>query len=155
MSWKNQKVWSDMKEGINCPFCEDIHLEENAHSFKIAGLEQTYVRLPKNQHWRGWIIVALKRHANELYELTPKELHKFWDEVSFIAKIVSELSAPVKINYAVFGNLCPHLHCHILPQRFESDPHAAIKQNAKELPLTGEEYEKILHDFWDRIRMCT
>ncbi len=75
-----------MKEGINYPFCEDIHLEENAHSFKIAELEQTYVRLPKNQHWRGWIIVALKRHANELYELTPKELRKFWDEVSFIAK---------------------------------------------------------------------
>jgi diadenosine tetraphosphate (Ap4A) HIT family hydrolase len=143
MTWKNPKEWEDMKQGKNCPMCADIHLDVNPHSFMIAEFKNSYVRLPRNQYWRGWVLVALKRHANELYELSSSELHEFWDEVSIAAKAVNTVFKPVKINYAIFGNLCPHVHCHLFPQKFENDPHAPIKQDAEEVLLTGEEYESI------------
>ena len=146
MSWKDAEKWQAMKEGIDCPFCLDIHLEENPHSFKVAELQSSFVRLPKNQYWKGWTIIALKRHANELFELSSDEIAQFWKEVSSVAKAVNEVFKPVKINYAIYGNLCPHLHCHILPQRFENDPHAPIKQNEKEVFLSDEEYREIVKD---------
>lgn len=144
MSWRNKEKWQAMKKGIDCPFCLDIHLDENPYSFKVAELQTSYVRLPKNQYWKGWVIVALKHHANELYELSHDELAKFWQDVSMVAKVVNDVFQPVKINYAIYGNLCPHLHCHILPQRFENDPHAPIKQNEKEVFLSQDEYQLII-----------
>ena len=86
----------------------------------------------------------MKRHATELYELSSDELAEFWQEVSLVAKAVNTLFHSVKINYAVYGNLCPHLHCHILSQRFENDPHAPIKQNAEEILLSEAEYREII-----------
>jgi diadenosine tetraphosphate (Ap4A) HIT family hydrolase len=146
MSWKNPEKWKAMKEGRDCPFCLDGQLEENPHSFKVTELQTSFVRLPKNQYWKGWIIVVLKRHANELFELSNEELAEFWKEVSLVAKAVDEVFAPVKINYAIYGNQCPHLHCHILPQQFENDPYAPIKQNEREVFLPEGEYEQIIHN---------
>ncbi|HEU0051024.1 MAG TPA: HIT family protein [Patescibacteria group bacterium] len=150
MTWKDPKRWEEMKRGINCRMCADIEFEENAHSFKVTELKQSYVRLPKNQYWHGWVTVFLKRHANELFELSNQELSEFWQDVSIVAKAVQNVFQPVKINYAIYGNLCPHIHCHIFPQRFENDPHAPIKQDEKEIFLEGREYQEMI----DRLRNC-
>lgn len=144
MSWKDDKKWREMLSGENCPFCNDIHLEVNQFSFKVAELGYSYVRLPKNQYFRGWVIVALKKHANELFELSPEELSGFWNDVALAAKAVSFVFNPVKINYAIYGNLCPHIHCHIFPRQHGDDPHAPIKQDAEEIFLTDSEYRDII-----------
>ena len=144
MSWKNQKKWQDMIKGNNCPFCNDIHLDVNEFSFKVIELNNSFVRLPKNQYWKGWTIVALKRHATELFELSDIELSEFWKEVSLAAKAVKEVFKPIKINYAIHGNLCPHIHCHIFPQQLKNDPHAPIKPDGKEILLSEEEYRIII-----------
>ena len=52
MSWKNPEKWQAMKDGTDCPFCQDIHLAENPHSFLVAEFKRSYVRLPKNQYWK-------------------------------------------------------------------------------------------------------
>ncbi len=134
-----------MKSGESCPLCADIHLDENPFSFKIAELEHTFVRLPRNQFCRGYVLVALKRHATELFDLSTKELNGFWEDVTLVAKAVNQVSQPVKINYAIFGNLCPHLHCHVSPRRFEDDPHAPI-QTKNEVLLSDEEYQHMIQD---------
>lgn len=144
MSWKNPEEWKAQIEGGGCSFCKDVHLEENPHSFKVIELKRSFIRLPKNQYWKGWLVVALKRHATELYELSSDELAEFWQEVSMAAKAVNKIFRPVKINYAIYGNLCPHLHCHIFPQQFENDPHASINQNEKEVLLSDLEYKNII-----------
>lgn len=151
MSWKDPERWVKMLSGESCPFCADIHLEENRFSFLVSDLKYSYVRLPKNQYWRGWTIVALKRHANELFELSPEELFGFWSEVARVSKAVQEVFHPIKINYAIYGNLCPHVHCHVFPQQFENDPHARIKQDAEEMLLSTDEYHKIIGDLRDAI----
>ncbi len=144
MTWKNPEKWQKMISGEDCPFCDDIHLKENEFSFMVAETETSYIRLPKNQYWKGWTLVALKRHATELYDLNPEELASFMQDIAMTAKAVKEVFSPVKINYAIFGNLCPHIHNHILPQQLGNAPHAPIKMNAKEVFLDNEEYKEII-----------
>ena len=127
-----------------CPMCSDISLEENKQSFLISEFDYSYVRFPKNQYYKGWVVVFLKRHANELYELSDEELVGYTKEVAHVAKTINEIYKPVKINYAVFGSLCPHVHYHIIPRFFEDDPHAPIKMDEKEKFLTDEGYKEAI-----------
>jgi len=135
-----------MKAGVNCVMCADIHLDENEFSYKVTEFEHTFVRLPKNQYLRGWTIVALKRHANELFELTDSELLGFWRDVARVAGSIERLYRPAKINYAVFGNLCPHIHCHVVPQTFADDPHQPLNMNAEVVMLAADEYRELIVD---------
>ncbi len=151
MTWKNTEKWEKMISGEDCDFCSDIHLEENPHSFLVSELKTSFVRLPKNQYWKGWTIVALKRHATELYELSDQESADFTKEIASVAKAVKEVFQAVKINYAIYGNLCPHLHCHILPQQIENDPHAPIKQNAEAVFLSEDEYKTIIEKLREKL----
>ena len=120
--------------------CADVHLPTNQFSLLVAELEHSYVRLPKNQYRRGWVILALKRHANELFELEAAELCGFWREVAAVAQALDRLYQPAKINYAVFGNLCPHVHCHVVPQFAEDDPTRPLNMQEREVLLSPAEY---------------
>jgi diadenosine tetraphosphate (Ap4A) HIT family hydrolase len=89
--------------------CADAHLDENPFSFKVADLEWSYVRFPKNQSMRGWTIVVLKRHASELFELDDRELCGFWKEVAHVAAALNRIHRPAKLDYGVFGHHIPHV----------------------------------------------
>ena len=147
MTWKDPEKWNAMLSGESCPFCKDIFLDENPFSFKVIELRRSIVRLPRNQFMRGYTLVALKRHANELYELSQIELAEFWQDIADVAKAMKVLFNPVKINYTIYGNLCPHLHCHLFPQQIENDPHAAIKQDDHNVRLEDAEYGLIIAAF--------
>lgn len=144
MTWKDSKKWEKMKSGKDCPMCSDTSFEENKLSFLIKEMEQSYVRLPKNQHYYGWVIVFLKRHVSELYELDDEERNIYMGEVSSVAKAVGEVFGAVKLHYLSYGSLCPHLHFHILPRQVEDDPHHAIKMDDAEKFLSNEEYKDII-----------
>ena len=120
--WLDPTAWARARSCQACALCADIHLEVNRFSYLVAELERSYVRLPKNQFHPGYTLVALKRHANELYDLAADELAGFWAEVAAVARAVDALYRPAKINYGVFGNLCPHIHCHVVPQAPTDDP---------------------------------
>ena len=140
MRWLPLEVWTKLKAGIDCPMCADVHLEEKEFSYKVAELRQSYVRLPKNQYMRGWTIVALKRHASELFELSDAELLGFWQDVAQVAKALDRIYRPAKISYGVMGFRCPHLHCHLCVHSYEDDPHKPIDMNEQTVLLEDEEY---------------
>ena len=144
--WKSPEEWNRLKAGADCPMCTDIHLDVNPFSYKVAELEHTYVRLPKNQYQRGWTIVALKRHASELFELSDAELLGFWRDVANVAQALETSYSPAKINYAVYGNLCPHIHCHLVLQTFASDPTTSLNMNEQEVLLSKPEYARSIRD---------
>jgi diadenosine tetraphosphate (Ap4A) HIT family hydrolase len=124
--------------------CADIQLDENPFSFKIAELRQSYVRLPKNQYMRGWTIVALRRHASELFELSDAELSGFWKDVAQVAKALDRIYRPTKISYSVMGFRCPHVHCHLCVFSYDDDPHKPIDMNEKEVLLPPSEYQTMI-----------
>jgi diadenosine tetraphosphate (Ap4A) HIT family hydrolase len=146
MHWKSPDEWRQMKSGLDCQVCADIHLEVNAFSYLVAEFEHTYVRLPKNQYMPGWTIVFLKRHANELFELTETELLGFWRDVARVARALDQLYQPAKINYAVYGNLNPHVHCHLVLQHFTSDPTKPLNMNEQEVLLTDVAYQQSVRE---------
>jgi len=143
MRWTPPERWADLKRGIGCAFCADAHLDENPASFKVADLDYSIVRLPKNQYMRGWTVVVLKRHANELFELGEDELAGFWREVALAARALDDIYHPAKINYCVFGHHCPHIHCHLLVHSFDEDPSKLIDMHEGEVFLTDAEYEQM------------
>lgn len=156
MKWLPPEVWTQLKAGESCPMCAGLHLEVNEFSYKVAELRQSYVRLLKNQYRRGWTIVALKRHASELFELDDAELLGFWQDVAQVAEALDRIYRPAKISYGVMGFRCPH-HCHLGVHSYEDDPHKPIDMNEKTVLLSGEEYaamiaelRRALQDLWTK-----
>jgi diadenosine tetraphosphate (Ap4A) HIT family hydrolase len=120
--------------------CADVHLEVNQFSFKVVDFGSSIVRLPRNQYMPGWTIVVLRRHACELFELSRDEGLEFWTAVSDVARALDQIYRPVKINYGVFGNLSPHIHCHVVPRFLGEDPGRPLNMGAGEVLLTEAEY---------------
>ncbi len=87
----------------------------------IADLQETRVALEDDQFFAGWTILALKRHAVELYELEASERARVMEDVNAVAQALAHVFQPRKINYAFFGNRVPHMHWHIIP-RLSDDP---------------------------------
>ncbi len=146
MAWPSWEEWERLRKGIGCPMCADIHLEENPHGFLVVELKQSFVRLPRNQYLRGWTIVAFKRHVCELFDLSPQELSEFWQDVASVAQALNKLYSSPKINYAVYGNGCPHIHCHIIVQSYEAAPYLFTEINEQIVHLDPDEYQKIIAD---------
>ena len=140
MQWKSRSEWDRLKAGIDCSFCQNISLNENEYGFKAIELKSSIVRIPWNQYYRGWTIVALKRHANELFELSSSELLDFWTDVSITAKALFDIFKAAKINYNVWGSHCPHIHCHLFALTFDSDPSKLLNPHEKVVRLSPEEY---------------
>jgi len=153
MKWKTPEDWTKLVKGIGCPMCLESGMDENPHSFKVAELKRSIVRLNKNQHMPGWTTLILKRHATELFELKPEERAEFWDEVSLTAKALNDIYHPAKINYCIWGNHMPHIHCHLFPRFFEDDPGQPINQNEKEAFLPLDEYRTLMADIKGRLNM--
>jgi len=151
MEWKTPGEWARLKAGHDCPMCLESVMEENPHSYKVIELKRSIVRLNKNQHMPGWTTLVLKRHATELFELEPEERAGFWDEVSMAAKALNEIYQPAKINYCIWGNIMPHVHCHLFPRFFDDDPGQPINQNEREVLLSREEYRALIRDLQGRI----
>ena len=152
MAWTDPVAWARMWAGSDCVMCADIHLEVNAFSLLVAELRQAYVRLARNQYRRGYTVVALKRHANELFELSDDELADYWRDVADAAAAIQRVFAPVKINYAVLGNLCPHIHCHLLPQFATDIPPHVLDMGDSQVLLTDQQYEQIVADLRRELR---
>ena len=87
----------------------------------VIDLRSTIVALRDDQFFPGWTVLALKRHAVELFDLTPDERASVIEEVTAVARALADIFTPHKMNYALYGNQDPHMHWHVVP-RLTSDP---------------------------------
>jgi diadenosine tetraphosphate (Ap4A) HIT family hydrolase len=88
---------------------------------RIAELRESILYLHTDQFFPGWSVLVLRRHATELFELQPAERARLMDEVSDVARALKLAFDARKVNYALFGNLVPHVHWHLIP-RLPADP---------------------------------
>jgi diadenosine tetraphosphate (Ap4A) HIT family hydrolase len=88
---------------------------------RIAALRETVVYLHDDQFFLGWSVLVLRRHATELFDLAADERARLMDEVSSVAQALRLTFDARKVNYALFGNLVPHVHWHVIP-RLAGDP---------------------------------
>ena len=87
----------------------------------IAELAESVVYLHTDQFFPGWSVLVLRRHATELFELDRGERARLMDEVSDVAEALAQAFDARKVNYALFGNVLPHVHWHLVP-RLATDP---------------------------------
>jgi diadenosine tetraphosphate (Ap4A) HIT family hydrolase len=88
---------------------------------RIATLRESVVYLHDDQFFPGWSVLVLRRHATELFDLVADERTRLMDEVSRVAQALRFTFDARKVNYALFGNLVPHIHWHVIP-RLADDP---------------------------------
>jgi diadenosine tetraphosphate (Ap4A) HIT family hydrolase len=87
----------------------------------IAELEASRIFLNEDQFFPGYVLLVLRRHVTELYDLSVAERATLMEEVSRVAQALARVFRPVKMNYELLGNLVPHIHWHLVP-RLATDP---------------------------------
>ena len=88
---------------------------------RVAEFPESVLYLHTDQFFPGWSVLVLRRHATELFELERDQRARLVDEVSNVAQALKLAFDARKVNYALFGNLVPHMHWHLIP-RLGTDP---------------------------------
>ena len=101
-----------------------------------AGTDPTVVaRMPGGwavmgdpQVLRGYCLLLPDPVVPPLNEMVPEAQSAFHADMARLGQAVLELTGAIRINYAIFGNVEPALHAHVLP-RFADEPEAMRTAN--------------------------
>ena len=102
-----------------CVMCDKYGRSGDA--LHIADLVLSRVFLHEDQFFPGYVLLVLRRHVTELYDLPAPERATLMEEVSRVAQAVAQVFRPVKMNYELLGNQIGHIHWHLVPRRAD-DP---------------------------------
>jgi diadenosine tetraphosphate (Ap4A) HIT family hydrolase len=69
----------------------------------------------------GYLLLLPDPVVPDLNALTPENRTQFLLDMSRLGDALMRVMAPVRINYAIFGNVEPALHAHVIP-RFRTEP---------------------------------
>jgi diadenosine tetraphosphate (Ap4A) HIT family hydrolase len=106
---------------VTSPACPACTGQWPAPEQRIADCGSTVAYLHDDQFFEGWTFLVLKRHATELWQLTPAERAALIEEVARVARAVGTAFDAVKLNYELLGNQIAHIHWHLIPRRAD-DP---------------------------------
>ena len=101
---------------MSCFYCEKNETL-NQLMTRICTLKVSEVYLVKNQNFPGRCVVAFKDHKTEWFQLTEEERNDFGRDMAVVAEAIYCLFEADKLNYAIYGDGVPHLHCHIIPKK--------------------------------------
>ena len=120
-NWNDRVRWQGLLDGSGCPICvrgEPLDI--------IAGLSSSWLTMPERAAVAGYVCLVSRVHAVELHDLTDAQAASFMRDVQRVSAGVSRVTAAVKLNYEIHGNVLPHLHMHFFPRhvgdRFEGRP---------------------------------
>lgn len=111
----------------------------------IAGdLSLCTVRLMDEARFDWLVMVPRRAEISEIFDLPPRLRQVLTEEIAGIASSLKEVTGATKINIAMFGNMVPQLHVHVIA-RHEGD--AAWPGSAVGMPrkaMADEEIEEKL-----------
>lgn len=108
-----------------CPLCEENDRQAAGDCRgAVAALATSWVRLHRNQRYRGAAFVVARTCVREVYHLDPATRSRHLEEVAAVAAAVDRVFSPVKMNIESLGNGVPHLHWWVTP-RAADDPRPA------------------------------
>jgi diadenosine tetraphosphate (Ap4A) HIT family hydrolase len=128
-----------------------------ANPMLVAGMATGLVFLHDAQFLPGWCVLFAVPQVGKLEELDDRRARAFLGDMARLGRAVSQVCAPRRVNYAIYGNAAPVLHAHIVP-RYDWEPAARIAQPVwtypveqwRDMPL---DYEPAPHaPLRDRIR---
>ena len=75
----------------------------------------------QQQFVEGYLLLLPDPVVPDLNALTPERRSQFLLDMSRLGDALVRTTAPVRVNYAIFGNVEPALHAHIIP-RYRNEP---------------------------------
>jgi diadenosine tetraphosphate (Ap4A) HIT family hydrolase len=91
----------------------------------IANLETGALAHYSDRDFPGRCVLAVHEHAEKLEELSPEQLTRLMLDVRRAARAIRQATGAPRINYAVLGNVAPHIHVHLIPRGAPSDRHGS------------------------------
>ena len=135
-----------MKFQKGCYYCErDEAFRELLYEF--CDLRISKVFLCKDQTLPGRCTIMFNGgHYEEIYDIPKAERDLFMDDVCTLAQTIQELFGADKINYAIYGDACRHVHYTICP-KYEGKlgwgtPFVLFPDPEVRVYLTPEAYEE-------------
>jgi len=110
-SWHDPEQWRGLVDGSACPICargEPLDM--------IATLPATWLTMPDRAPMIGYVCLVSRVHAVELHDLEEAEANAFTRDARDVSRALQAVTGAVKLNYAMHGNVLPHLHMHIFPR---------------------------------------
>jgi diadenosine tetraphosphate (Ap4A) HIT family hydrolase len=107
---------------VSCIGCDRVAaIKASRNADFVAELSESYVTLADEQAYRGYCILYLKDHQEDLTALSFERQGRLWDDVARVAAALRRELSPERINYACLGNMLRHVHWHVTP-RYTDDP---------------------------------
>ncbi len=135
----------------DCWMCTGLHEPEHLIFFESR---TSIGKLNPDQFFKGYSFVTLKWHNEELYDLADKDRKNFVEDMSQIARALSDVFHPDKMNYELLGNGMPHLHWHLVP-RYLTDPfwgRPIWSGSRRQRRITREESSEMVGKIKDTLR---
>ncbi|MCS6965527.1 MAG: HIT domain-containing protein [Candidatus Kapabacteria bacterium] len=125
--WRSQYVTSfaqPVEEAGSCFLCEAIQSgeERDAELFIVARWESCFAILNRYPYNSGHVMIAPRRHAGLLEELTDQELCTLMLRIRELTEVLRRTLAPhgfnigLNIGRAAGAGLPEHLHVHVVPR---------------------------------------
>jgi len=97
---------------MSCEICNRIELiKQKKEKYFIKEYTTGYLSLFDNQAYEGYCLFIYKQHIEEMWQIQDW----YFTELQDIAFKIRNLYNPLRMNYAILGNGCSHLHTHIIP----------------------------------------
>ena len=80
------------------------------------------------QFVQGYLLLLPDPVVPDLNALSGEDRAQFLLDMSRLGDALMRTTSPVRINYAIFGNLEPALHAHVIP-RYRNEPEALRTQH--------------------------
>ncbi len=95
----------------------------------IAKLQSGWACLCDRQFPRGWCVLLADPVVGSLNDLDPAKRPQFLTDMAALGDAVLAATGALRINYAIYGNLAPQLHAHVIPR------HADEPEEMKPKPI--------------------
>ena len=135
----------------SCFYCQDDD-SRKALMIEIMKLKSSTLYLFRDQKNRGRCVLKFNDHKTDLSQLTDDEYALFSKELRAVSKALMALFKPDKINYAIYGDLVPHLHVHIVPKRKDGPQWGSpFSDSVPRKTLSEEEYRGLISSIKEEV----
>lgn len=130
---------------MGCMYCEENDVLWSM-MLPLAELPMSRVYLFKDQTYYGRCVVACKKHADELFELTDEERDAFMKDTARVARAVSQAVQAEKINLGMYGDKVKHVHFHVVPKQIDGPGYGGTFEMSCNPPrhLSQEDYQLLI-----------
>jgi diadenosine tetraphosphate (Ap4A) HIT family hydrolase len=116
-----------MKTSLNDPetviHAQVVEAREGRLARVVTRLYSGWVVMGERQFVRGYCLLLPDPVVPSLNALGAKERSQFMMDMSRVGDALMKICTPLRINYAILGNVDPALHAHVIP-RYVTEPPA-------------------------------